>query len=177
MASRRQHLFHDVKGVSDVTALRLRTRLTASWRQCIVAVLNLRLFQLGRLLTCVALFGMLELHWVSLQSVAWVKMIRSDLQQVESSPDTDKVSVLDGVVRNVSGDNPCDLCRAITEEQSNERDQEREVRSSQRVEMVPAESRSLWLRPHGPERLNVVSADEQADSWRAKPASPPPRSC
>lgn len=120
---------------------------------------------------------MLELHWVSLQSVAWVKMISSDLQQVGSSADAGRVNFLDVVVRNVSGAFQCDLCRTISEEQSNDREKERDVRSSQRVEMVPAEDRLLWLHPHGPDRLNVVSTDEDADSWHAKPVSPPPRAC
>ena len=151
--------------------------LTAGPGQCIVAVLNLRLFKLGRLFIWLALFGMLDLHWVSLQSAAWVKMICSDLQQIEVAADGEKVNVLDVVMRNVSGENPCDFCREITEEKSNDSEQEREARSNQRVELVPAESRSLWLRPRGPERLSVVSTSEQAASWRSKPLSPPPRAC
>jgi len=125
----------------------------------------------------VALFGMLDLHWVSLQSVAWMKMISADLAQVESSSNAGKLNVLDVVVRNVSGKNPCDLCRAITEEQSSDSEQEREVRSSQRVELVPVESRLLWLHPRGPDRLNVVSTDEEGESRNSKPLSPPPRVC
>jgi len=149
--------------------------LTDSRRQCIVAVLNLRLFQLGRLLTCVALFGMFDLHWVGLQSVAWVKMISADLAQIESSADAEKVNVLEVVVRNVSGEKPCNLCRAITEEQSSDDEHEREILSNQRVELVPADRCLLWLSPQDPGRLSFVSTDERSDSVRAKPLSPPPR--
>ena len=118
---------------------------------------------------------MLELHWVSLQSVAWVRMISADLQQEESL--SDPGTVLDIVVRNVSGSLKCDLCLAISQERSDESEEEREARMNRRVELVPAEHQVVHLLPEEGQRLAVHFGNEAAQARSVPPLLPPPRSC
>jgi hypothetical protein len=138
--------------------------------------LNLRILQLGRLLTCVALFGMLDLHWVGLQSVAWVRMINADL--VHQQSDGRQVAardVLEIVMHNVAGSATCDMCHAIAEEKSNEEQDEGEARNQARLDLVPVGRSSFAIHPSPPRRIDVAFSDERGAARPSEPLAPPPR--
>lgn len=138
--------------------------------------LNSRILQLGRLITCVALFGMLDLHWVGLQSVAWVRMITADLQQQESDGGEVAASdVFEIVVYNVAGSVKCDMCHAIADEKSSEDQDEGEVRNQPRIDLVPAGRSNFAVHPSPPCLIGVVSSDERGAARPAEPLAPPPR--
>ena len=138
--------------------------------------LQTHILQLGRLLTCVALFGMLDLHWVGLQSVAWVRMVSADL--VEQKNDGRTVGagdVFEIVVHNVSGSVKCDMCHAIAEEKSHEDQEESELRNQPRIDLVPAGRLSFAVYSAPFRRLGVISGDERGSARPAEPVAPPPR--
>lgn len=140
------------------------------------ASLKSRVLHIGRLLTCVALIGMLDLHWVGLQSVAWVRMISADLVQQESDGKQVAASdVFESVVHNVAGTAKCEMCHAIAEEKSNEDQEEGELRNQARIDLVPAGRSTFAIHPSSPRRIAVAISDQRAAARPAEPLSPPPR--
>jgi hypothetical protein len=131
-------------------------------------------FQIGRFLTFAALFGMFELHWVGLQSVAWVQMISSDLEQLDEAR-SEEADIMAILVENLSGKKPCDLCRAIMKEMAAEHEEQRDAGSNRRLELVPMDARICAIFPPESIRLPALSSDLRALSWRARPVSPPPQ--
>ena len=141
--------------------------------------LNSRILQLGRLLICVALFGMLDLHWVGLQSVAWMRMISAELQQQQEN-DGNAVAaseVFEIVVQNVAGSVKCDMCHAIAEEKSSEDQKEGELRNKLRIDLVPAARSSFVIHSSPPRRTGVAFSDERGTACPAEPLAPPPKAC
>ena len=138
--------------------------------------LNFRILQLGRLLICVALFGMLDLHWVGLQSVAWMRMISAELQEQENDGNAVAASdVFEIVVNNVAGSVKCDMCHAIAEEKSSEDQEESEFRNQLRIDLVPVGRSSVAVHPSSPRRIGVAFSDEHGAARPAEPLAPPPR--
>jgi hypothetical protein len=73
------------------------------------------LFRLSKALVVAALVFSLGLHWMFLQSVAWVGMIVAYSQHG---------SLTEAVAKTFSGQHPCTLCKVVQEGKNSEKKQE-----------------------------------------------------
>jgi hypothetical protein len=70
---------------------------------------------LAKLLAVIAAVQLLGGHWLALQSVAWMGMVISYAKEE---------SLVGALEKTFSGENPCQLCHAVKEGQSEEKKQE-----------------------------------------------------
>ncbi|RYD81696.1 MAG: hypothetical protein EOP84_10570 [Verrucomicrobiaceae bacterium] len=117
----------------------------------------------AKLLAVIAAVQLLGGHWLALQSVAWVGMVISYAQEEES--------LVGALEKTFSGENPCDLCHAVKEGQSEEKKQEI-TKTLVKVEAILADTMQV---PLPSEAQWVFHLSARAGSVRSSaPPTPPP---
>ena len=106
---------------------------------------------------------MLGAHWALLQTVAWTTMLADNLRTH---------SLSESVARTFDGKYPCPLCKAIAAGKKSEKKSEFTLQT-QKLEFPPAKQNPVLFAPSQFELLPLVNSF--ADSFAAKPPTPPPR--
>lgn len=117
-----------------------------------------------------ALFVMLDGHWLTLQSVAWARMLAEF---------SDTASFSEAIVKTFDGKHPCKMCLSIREGRQQE---EREQREAPLVKGEKSRELFCDLRrvnvPPAPAsaRDAVAFAPQLVSDFQDSPPTPPPRS-
>ena len=121
------------------------------------------MFRLSKLIIAVCLALSLGLHWVLLQSAAWVGMAVSFSQ---TEPITEALS------KTFDGKHPCKLCKLVKEGQQAEQKQERK-QTQVKFDLVSAAA-AIGLFPPVPAARPAARAVEFPHTSHS-PSVPPPR--
>lgn len=118
---------------------------------------------LAKLLAVIAAVQLLGGHWLALQSVAWMGMVISYAQEEQS--------FTEALEKTFNGENPCNLCHAVKEGQSEEKKQEI-TRTMVKVEAILAVAAQLPEPAYA--RQCFVPIAHSALTRTLAPPTPPP---
>jgi hypothetical protein len=102
-------------------------------------------------------------HWLALQSVAWMGMVISYAQEEET--------FTDALEKTFSGQNPCQLCHAVKQGQSEEKKQEI-AKTMLKVEAILAGATQLPQPAYS--RQGFLAIVDSAIERTLAPPTPPP---
>jgi len=122
--------------------------------------------QLARTLLIATLVFSIGLHWVVLQSAAWVGMlITYSVQQG---------SLLTGISQTFDNEHPCPLCCAVKKGTRSEKNDTRQVDQKKKIDLTLPVASSVRLSPPAP-RLTRHDVEETGPQLPHRPPFPPPR--
>src|SRR3989454_9501446 len=121
------------------------------------------LLRLSNLLVIAALVFSLGLHWMVLQSVAWIGMI---VTYSQNAP------LKEALVKTFDGQHPCKLCKAVQEGKKSEKKQPPEKPMNKLDLFCPSPSAALKA-PAAPPLFTSFTGATSA--LGAAPPTPPPR--
>jgi hypothetical protein len=117
---------------------------------------------LAKLLAVIAAVQLLGGHWLALQSVAWMGMVISYAQEE---------SLAGALEKTFSGENPCQLCHAVKQGQSEEKKQEI-TKTMVKVEAILAVTAQVPQPAYSRQCFSLIT--NSASSRTLSPPTPPP---